>query len=872
MVTEPGYSSKDIHPCQEQWLLLEISADGKPCEYSTSARQLRHQPQDKMKDEAKPEDITQIAALRLATRLTQVNDGLDSPPEPVRKGSDRLALETLFLRQAALARDRADGVDALYWIQASNHLSACYPLSNLANNDTEVLCHMQSRLKAADINCVAVCEHLDNQLSLLQKQYADIKQSTRTLTQGLNRLRVKLWYVSDITSSSVYEYAKNITSALLNMAIPNSLIEDNNRFVSPNGSRRGSSVSSSSIFDQQNTGVTVILKASKEFGGPKKLADEQIESTKKWLQRNSVDNFCKGEERIHRFCMEIKATTYKLVSDSMTESPVLWASDLFVREKQNFEINPTPTPGGYSVTRPPSILSETQRSSMFQMRPSIRSNDGSVRSAVFDTPARKASFHSLGSSRLNRDLLGSELASSFGSRSRTLSSRAASATTAESITSIFSPLPSNSRSATSASLYSRPGSTYNDSGHPRLLLDYAKEKVVFLDKLQQDLICLLLSDLGCPVWSRGSETDAWLDTIRDTAAVDTRLKHRLRTAKLLPRPSQRNAAAHRRQNVSRKRHSMGATHTATHPVSTMSLDTFIQDVLEPLTVSSGLVQFRYEEALADALSKMSQQADPLLKLRAVHDFETLALSDLKARVTSSSSSETRKQQAPTSSEVDHRRASLDSRVGLRQRPARPPATDQLADHSPTESEIIEHLKLLLAVRRPKTLFRDLQYIAAFVAPDTLNKSESGRAFLHLGLAALAYKDEVCRSMVDLAAKAVAQDMIKRHISQAGAEHHHSVARAAEYWIVAAREGNAIAQRELASLYLTHPQLLPIVSLPLSLASETFRPEMMWQKKEETSGNWQALCLALHWMQQAAKNGDPVAQKKLNERNTLVSLR
>jgi len=81
---------------------------------------------------------------------------------------------------------------------------------------------------------------------------------------------------------------------------------------------------------------------------------------------------------------------------------------------------------------------------------------------------------------------------------------------------------------------------------------------------------------------------------------------------------------------------------------------------------------------------------------------------------------------------------------------------------------------------------------------------------------------------------------------------------------------------LASLYLTHPDVPPIVSLPLALSSEIFKREMRWKEEEEEGEGWrrnsQALCLALHWMQEAAKNGDTVARTKLEEREAGRSIR
>ena len=121
--------------------------------------------------------------------------------------------------------------------------------------------------------------------------------------------------------------------------------------------------------------------------------------------------------------------------------------------------------------------------------------------------------------------------------------------------------------------------------------------------------------------------------------------------------------------------------------------------------------------------------------------------------------------------------------------------------------------------------------------------------------------------VDLAAQIVAADSIKRRQSDTEP----SLTRAAEYWKIAAMEGNKVAQRELALMYLMHPEALSVVSLPLSPSSKIFRDDMMWQKQIGSNNSRQALCLALHWMQQAAQGGDSIALQKLREREDVVSI-
>jgi len=300
----------------------------------------------------------------------------------------------------------------------------------------------------------------------------------------------------------------------------------------------------------------------------------------------------------------------------------------------------------------------------------------------------------------------------------------------------------------------------------------------------------------------------------------------------------------------------------------------IQAKLLKDTTSLDASNFPYLSAFNDVLSRMSEHVDPNLKLKAVHDFKILSQAFERDQQGLLTVADNAKQADRSNADSAPRRRSLNpsalSSTTNRQESCTKTVSGNATRATTTESDVVSFLKRLLFVLQPKTIFRDLQYIAAFVSSHTLGNTEMGRAFLHVGLAALAWKDEVCRGMVDVADGIVARDAIKREAREGGNEV--SVLKAAEYWVIAAREGNAIAQRELASLYLTHPEVPPIVSLPLAISGEIFKNDMMWEEQEGSRTSSQALCLALHWMQQAAENGDAVAQTKLKEREASRSVR
>jgi TPR repeat protein len=191
------------------------------------------------------------------------------------------------------------------------------------------------------------------------------------------------------------------------------------------------------------------------------------------------------------------------------------------------------------------------------------------------------------------------------------------------------------------------------------------------------------------------------------------------------------------------------------------------------------------------------------------------------------------------------------------------------------TSFVSMLQTILEKLKPKTLFRDLQYISVFVQQETLNKTERGNALTDFGLAALAYKAGIAQAMVDVADRVFAQGSSRpTSTAESLSLLEPKYADASTFLLIAAREGNAVAQREVAGLYLTHVEMKQVISLPLTFSGETFKKENEWQKKahEERRISSQAMCLALHWMQQAAANGDKIAKEKLKKREEGISLR
>ncbi|KAG9897913.1 hypothetical protein KCV05_g16965, partial [Aureobasidium melanogenum] len=179
--------------------------------------------------------------------------------------------------------------------------------------------------------------------------------------------------------------------------------------------------------------------------------------------------------------------------------------------------------------------------------------------------------------------------------------------------------------------------------------------------------------------------------------------------------------------------------------------------------------------------------------------------------------------------------------------------------------------------RPKTLFRDLQYIASLVPLNVLDSTPRGRAFWNATIAALDLKEEICQSMIE-----TADQIIQHHTYNRGHSRVTSAAQAkrdaaafspptpqpsdpsvadlsmsdaAMLLQLTAKEGIPAAQRELATLYLTDPDLVGICLPPFSKVKDVFKDSDKDREAASERYDPVAMAVARHWMELSAKGGD-----------------
>lgn len=841
---------------------------------------------------------------------------------------------------------QSDFVNAhLYW-KTSQQLHTLSS-SSLRQNGFVSLLNIFSRGPRDSIRrSAAAIEEYDAWLVWLKQLQERHDTMIETMMRSYRALRDKMWYVTDVRNSAAYDGTRNVALALRAMARP----KNNKRPISATSRARNINRPSTTnnFLVRTETQVLDILAASDEHGGPNKLSDEQSDKTSKWLSQFGIENFCKGEERIHRFCLEIDSCISKLVGDSLMDGPVLWSSELFYRDKRYLDTGRQKGDlvlngfGGLSISGDgTSDPDSSQRSSRgIDINATARASPRDLRSMSMRNGSQQ-SFDSSkwGSSRMSvsGDIMDSQ--DYFGHASPVLA--------IDSATTFWSPFNQQVRSPTPSVRSFRPGtsSTTNDT-----VMDAGAEtinapsKQTFLMELKQTLTALLISDLGSLVFSRGSETDSWFsgdlgqECMDRKARKDRKAKRKSKRGLEKKRSFRDLRAAHSKEaqaseasevpekvstrDSSRLSHGSSTPDHHSRTNSSTTLDASAGVSARQQIRENTSTDFPYKAAFRKLLTMFSVHPNPYSKLNALYELEHLVIASLttiprrKAIKHGSYMASPRSSTFPADysrepSFVTPRASNVGEAIdNCKERrshaiyeaePAPPRRAESRSITSPapaTTDMIVDVLQDLFrdAGMRPKTLFRDLQYIAAFIPASVLDKTDRGKAFWDAGLAALGLKQDVCRTMIDIADEVVQHYTTTRQpvpppmapgqsqSSSRGSVDSNSeqeimqygMQDAARMWTITAKEGDPAAERELAIFYLTHPELVERTTLPLSRPRETFKAQVMEMHAGGGEGDRErsdpaTMCAAYHWMELSSQGGDELAKKYLRQREELNAL-
>ncbi|KAI7089454.1 hypothetical protein KC356_g2351 [Hortaea werneckii] len=366
--------------------------------------------------------------------------------------------------------------------------------------------------------------------------------------------------------------------------------------------------------------------------------------------------------------------------------------------------------------------------------------------------------------------------------------------------------------------------------HPSKTLSHTPQPVQNeVDRLKRDLTSFLLSDVASCLFVDGSETDH---------AFWTGLGGELSRDYLRNVPGQPNR---------------------------------VQEPADALHKKTKCVPFDYSSSLSHMLRTFSAFTDPLSKLFKLDEISQLLA--LKMGVNDKSNEP-------------------DPTPGLR-------SYQRLAKNAhPSEDDLVSSFRSLFAdpALRPNTIFRDLQYIAALVPAQFLESMEQGKAFWNAAVAITQLKQDTCKFMVETADSIIAYHSNNRghgrspssaqqqrdsaaftsssRSSSAEDVSRYSMADAGYLLQITAREGNHVAQRELATLYLTNPDLMDHIVAPFARPRDVFKEELesKWRKNQDPSRCDPAtMCVAHHWMSLSSKGGDALAKEYLRQREEMEKL-
>jgi hypothetical protein len=453
---------------------------------------------------------------------------------------------------------------------------------------------------------------------------------------------------------------------------------------------------------------------------------------------------------------------------------------------------------------------------------SQHNSTGTVRSLNLHSNARSLdaisnASHTL-SSMSSRDYLDSR-SPTLATRSSTYSNATTEAATASSVTSMGT---SNTQSAYTPTARGR-------SGRPGLLHPNAA------DRLRERLTSLLVSDLTAHLFVDGSETDRAFNT---GLAADIVEKHRRATTQI--------------------RFSAYAAQTGADLRST-----------SPMSIS----KFDYNAAFAGLLRKFSAFSNPATKLACLYDMDRLIVPYMAERLDEELSQSSHSTSGATPTSESRLRAKYTTEANVR-----------------GFRDIFSQASL-----RPLTIFRDLQFIAALTPSSVLQNTASGKAFCNAAVALMDLKHEARTIMIETADSIIAHVTSRRGHERASSTAQlqrdeavfstpartppaaditrYGMADAAYLLQIAAKEGDAVAQRELATLYLTHPEVMDLIIAPFSLPREVFKEELetKWRRSQDPKRyDPVTMCVAHHWMSLSAKGGDTLATEFLRQREEMDS--
>ncbi|KAF2153455.1 hypothetical protein K461DRAFT_140703 [Myriangium duriaei CBS 260.36] len=699
-------------------------------------------------------------------------------------------------------------------------------------------------------------------VSQLEQQCLETDLWIRAISSIANETRVKMWYCTDVRSAASYADLEKLASAIRSMSTPS---QPALKRAEPPTLRHKGTLKPKNLnaVKRGEASVLDIMVTDPSYHVLCKMKDDQVALTQLWMEKSGIENICAGEERIHRLLCEMAKCLSQLISADPMTSPVLWGSELFQRdrwdgENEALQIEMTNNDG-------------RDHSSLFS-RPS--SNGSEFVQLDYHARFRRQSDFNIASASLHSHDSGPDF---LDSRSPTLMTRSS--------TTFWS--PSGFRSQSPLSNISPPSRTWSPmylrQSISRESFQSTPKVKGLLNDLRLSITGLLASDLMRAIFPTGSETDsAFFHGIGSKFAdhLDDSLSHRRSKADL-------DFGYGKRMEREAKRDSKLARQPSA-TLRTESRDSLRRSVTDkrkdsPPTINTTPLLFDLDQAKRRLVRRFDLSGGPYEKLKVLHDLETLLLSSSSQEQHSSShgvvlegNQTPRGLVARPKTEVDILRTRLETSL----------LVGRSSSHLHASVRVFETL-FREPSTRPACLFRDLQAIASLIPAETLDDTPHGKTFWSATIAALSLKQEMTQCLVEAADQIISQHTDSSTVKPAAApapsipittmpqptvssitpsadSDNHPLMQAFKLLHLAAAQSHSVAQRELATLYLTHPELLPRVLAPFSKCRDAFRASQAakWARENSDGRKYDAetMCVAFHWMELSAAGGDRLAKE------------
>ena len=674
-----------------------------------------------------PEEWFKVAKQKRATKTMHSNDSAASP-----SNMHADSYPTSLAKLLELAIDQYERQED--FVKALRYTSTLARVRHLSFGGKET----QFPLVKHFIKDVRYCirryemtiKKCESDATALELRMREKEELCRTMDRTLDALRTKMWYCTDVRSAAPFEELQRVVSAMRTMSLPTRPARINQPQLRHKSTLRPKAQNST-----LKTSATIIeiMSAATGQGGPNKLSDGQVSLVIDWMQKQGIENICRGEERLHRVLCEISKVESQLVGADAVNSPVLWASELFQREREDgmteaakLEMAQADIRQDMSFLRPPSQGSESlyaaRRDSMSAMsRHHSILNIGSV--ARFQS---NASFDYL-----------DPRSPSILSRSTTLwSSSGTGAQSPSSMTSLPSRAWSPKHLRQSISLDS-----FKSASNVKTLLS----------TLQQSVLSLMISDLSCSIFAAGSEIDnaMWMSFGGSFAAnLSTRT---VKAAMQVDTGANQKKTPSKGQKADKR---ISAPNASSQEAGSPRKDD-ARDDLSKSKARSLCVAFDHETACRKLLRRFDLQASPFAKLQVIHDLQVLilAVDTIACERKDESHQDLR---TPTTAR-NQRKPDADTLAPLGRSRLRLETASVSPGRTSRRDMAVRGFRALFCDEsmRPKRLFQDLQTIASLVSADVLDSSARGRAFWNATVAALSIKQEICQSMIETADRIIA---------------------------------------------------------------------------------------------------------------------